>query len=162
MPASKHPRVPAADRAAHRHLRRRPRPHREGRDRRERDRRSRWRALRACLGEGGRGTRAGPASEAVKAVPSAPVAEALTAVSKKLPGKPKSRPKGAKRSRAAIARTTADLLAEIVAHPGQRIEQIAKAMKTSTKELTLPAKKLLGQGKIKSAGVKRATTYSPA
>jgi hypothetical protein len=81
---------------------------------------------------------------------------------RKLPKKAKSKPKGAKRSAALIAKTTADLLAEITAHPGLRIEQIAKAMKTSTRELTLPAKKLLGQGKVKSTGVKRATTYSPA
>jgi hypothetical protein len=54
----------------------------------------------------------------VKTVP-APVAEAQ----RKLPRKTKSGPKGAKRSRAIIARTTAALLAEIVAHPGQRIEQ---------------------------------------
>jgi hypothetical protein len=100
-------------------------------------------------------------AKAVRAIRSTPIAGPTKATEKKLPGKAK-RPKGAKRSRALIARTTAALLAEIVAHPGQRIEQIAKAMKTATKELTLPTKKLLGQGKIKSAGVKRATTYSPA
>jgi hypothetical protein len=100
-------------------------------------------------------------AKAARAIPSAPIARAPKAAAKKLPGKAR-RPKGAKRSRALIARTTAALLAEIVANPGQRIEQIAKAMKTATKELTLPTKKLLGQGKIKSAGVKRATTYSPA
>jgi hypothetical protein len=115
-------------------------------------------------------------TSAVAGAPSAPVAvkaaeapatvlvpkAARTTSAKTVLAKAKSRPKGAKRSRAAIARTTAALLAEIVAHPGQRIEQIAKAMKTSTRDLSLPTKKLLGLGKIKSAGVKRATSYSPA
>jgi hypothetical protein len=115
-------------------------------------------------------------TSAVADVPSAPervvkaavtvspklVAKARKTAAKKLPVVAKRRAKGAKRSRAVIARTTAALLAEIVAHPGQRIEQIAKALKIATRDLELPTKKLLAGGTIKATGVKRATSYSPA
>jgi hypothetical protein len=102
-------------------------------------------------------------AKAVKTIAPVQLAKARRTAAVKLPkAAPKRRAKGAKRSRAVIARTTGALLAEIVAHPGQRIEQIAKALKTSTKELTLSTKKLLAEKKIKATGVKRATTYSPA
>jgi hypothetical protein len=100
-------------------------------------------------------------AKAVKTVPAAPVAKAPKTVATKLP-KVAKRAKGAKRSRAVIARTSAALHAEIVAHPGRRIEQIAKALKIATRDLKLPTKKLLAGGTIKAKGVKRATTYSPA
>ena len=69
---------------------------------------------------------------------------------------------GKKRSPAAIARTSATLLAQITTHPGLRIAQIAKALKTSTKNLKLPVRRLIAQAKIKTKGIKRARTYSPA
>ena len=49
----------------------------------------------------------------------------------------------------------------IKSNPGQGVEQIAKALGTSTKELTLPIRKLLGDKKITSKGQKRATRYFP-
>jgi hypothetical protein len=73
-----------------------------------------------------------------------------------------ARPKGEKRPPALIARTTTSLLDHVTKHPGQRIEQIGKALRTATKDLTLPAKKLLADKKIVTKGHKRATTYYPA
>src|SRR5689334_8234258 len=71
------------------------------------------------------------------------------------------RPKGAKRDPKAIEALTEKLGAHIKKTPGQRIEQIAKALGTPTKELTLPTKKLLAAKKISTRGQKRATTYFP-
>ncbi len=48
----------------------------------------------------------------------------------------------------------------IKSNPGQGVEQIAKALSTTTKELTLPIRKLLGDKKITSKGQKRATLLS--
>lgn len=70
--------------------------------------------------------------------------------------------KGQKRSLALIAKTTKALLTYIEAHGGQRIEQIAAGMKTSSKDLMLPSKKLLAEKKIKTKGEKRGTRYFPA
>jgi len=42
---------------------------------------------------------------------------------------------------------------------GMRVEEINKALGTSTRELMRPIQKLLGMGKIKKAGERRATTY---
>ena len=45
--------------------------------------------------------------------------------------------------------------------PGQRIEQIAVELRTRTKELALPAKKLIAAKKIRTTGNRRATKYYP-
>ncbi len=50
----------------------------------------------------------------------------------------------------------------IKANPGQRIEQINRALGVPTKELTLPVRKLLRTKRIKAQGQKRATSYVPA
>jgi len=71
------------------------------------------------------------------------------------------RAKGAKRAPDEIVRTRDRLYQYITSNPGQRIEQINKALGTSTKDLTLPIKKLLGSKAITSKGEKRATTYFP-
>jgi len=72
------------------------------------------------------------------------------------------RKKGAKRAPEALAKLQSQLLSAIKAGPGQRMEQIAKALKSSTQELALPAKKLSADGKIKTKGERRATKYFPA
>lgn len=41
------------------------------------------------------------------------------------------------------------------------MEQIAKTLGTTTKELALPAKKLIAEKKIKTKGERRATKYFP-
>jgi hypothetical protein len=76
--------------------------------------------------------------------------------------RPTKRGAGEKRPAAELAKLTDKLAAYIKAHPGQRIEQINKAMGVETKELALPVKKLLAAKTIKSKGQKRATTYFPA
>ena len=70
-------------------------------------------------------------------------------------------PKGAKRPPDEIVQLTAQLGEYIKTHKGERIEQIAKGMNVSTRELNLPVKKLLATKAIKTKGQKRATQYFP-
>lgn len=83
------------------------------------------------------------------------------------PGRPAAAPKaakrkaGEKRSPAMLAQITEQVYNYIKANPQQGVEQIAKALNTSTKELTLPIRKLLGEKKVGSKGQKRATRYFP-
>jgi hypothetical protein len=72
-----------------------------------------------------------------------------------------TRPKGTKRDPAAIARLTETLSTFIKKNPGQRIEQIGKALGIATKDLALPVKKLLGTKRISTKGQKRSTQYFP-
>lgn len=72
------------------------------------------------------------------------------------------RRKGGKRSPDEIAETADALFEYIRVNPGQRMEAIAKAMGSSTKDLTLPIKKLLSTNKVIVEGQKRATSYYPA
>jgi hypothetical protein len=74
-------------------------------------------------------------------------------------GRLASREKGAKRPPDEIERLTGKLLDYIKGNPGQRIEQIADGMGTSTKELNLPAKKLIANKQLRTKGQKRATQY---
>jgi hypothetical protein len=73
-----------------------------------------------------------------------------------------SRSKGQKRPPAALAELTDRLLAAVKGTPGQRMEEIAKGLGISTKELTLPARKLVAEKKIKTKGERRATKYFPS
>ncbi len=74
-------------------------------------------------------------------------------------GRAASREKGAKRPPDEIERLTGRLFDYIKGNPGQRIEQIADGMGTSTKELNLPAKKLIAGRQLRTKGQKRATQY---
>ena len=71
------------------------------------------------------------------------------------------RPKGAKRPADEIERTKERLYEFIKGNPGQRVEQINKALGTTTKDLTLPLKKLIADKAVKTEGEKRATAYFP-
>jgi hypothetical protein len=71
------------------------------------------------------------------------------------------RAKGEKRPAKEIAETVETLLSYIKKHPGERIEQIATGLKTSTRELHLPTKKLIATKKVTARGQKRATRYFP-
>lgn len=71
------------------------------------------------------------------------------------------RPKGAKRPAEEIEQTKGRLYDFIKANPGQRIEQINKALGTTTKDLTLPIKKLIADKAVRTEGEKRATAYFP-
>ena len=68
-------------------------------------------------------------------------------------------PEGAKRTAEELEKLVLRLHAHVTKNPGQRIEQIGKTLGISTKELRLPAKKLLGEKKLSTKGAKRATTY---
>lgn len=70
-------------------------------------------------------------------------------------------PKGAKRPPGEIVKLTQRLLEYVKGHKGERIEQIAKGMGVSTRELNLPVKKLISGKSIKTRGQKRATQYFP-
>ena len=78
-----------------------------------------------------------------------------------MPASPHRRKSG-KRSPNEIAETAETLFEYISANPGQRMEAIARAMGASTKDLTLPIKKLLQTERVQVEGQKRATTYYPA
>jgi hypothetical protein len=68
---------------------------------------------------------------------------------------------GEKRTPQQLAQITDQVYNYIKSNGGQGVEQIAKALATSTKELTLPIRKLLAEKKIGSKGQKRATRYFP-
>jgi hypothetical protein len=72
---------------------------------------------------------------------------------------PSRRTKGAKRDPNAIAALTEQLAAFIKKTPGQRIEQIGKALGMPTRDLTLSVKKLVAAKRVSTKGQKRATTY---
>ncbi len=69
--------------------------------------------------------------------------------------------KGAKRPPDEIVKLTSHLLEYVKGHKGERIEQIAKGMGVSTRELNLPVKKLISGKSIRTRGQKRATQYFP-
>jgi len=69
------------------------------------------------------------------------------------------RKKGAKRTAEELEQLIKKLHGYIAKNPGQRIEQIAQGLDISTKELNLPAKKLISDKKLSTKGQKRATTY---
>jgi predicted transcriptional regulator len=71
------------------------------------------------------------------------------------------RPPGAKRPPAELAKLTEKLGEYIKENPGLRMEAIARALATPTRELNLPIKKLLASKKIRFEGHKRATEYFP-
>ena len=70
-----------------------------------------------------------------------------------------SRKKGAKRTPEELEQLIKKLHGYVAKNPGQRIEQIASGLDISTKELNLPAKKLISDKKLSTKGQKRATTY---
>jgi hypothetical protein len=74
--------------------------------------------------------------------------------------KPKARAKGAKRSSDELESQAKAFLAYVKKNPGQRIEQIAKAINISTKDLALPVQKLLSEKAISKKGQRRATSYT--
>jgi hypothetical protein len=68
---------------------------------------------------------------------------------------------GQKRDPQELKKLVERLAAHIKANPGQRIEEINKALGVPTKDLALPVKKLLAGKRISTKGQKRSTTYFP-
>lgn len=58
-----------------------------------------------------------------------------------------------------LEQLNADLYEEILLNPGQRIEEIAKTLEVTTKEINVLVKGLLAANRIKKRGRGRATTY---
>jgi hypothetical protein len=75
-------------------------------------------------------------------------------------GVSRGRRKGAKRDAGALDALAEKFVNFVAKNPGLRIEQINKELGTTTKNLQLPVRKLLAEGRIKSKGTKRATTYT--
>lgn len=68
--------------------------------------------------------------------------------------------KGQKRTPEALALKVEEVFTLIQRHPGLRIEQLGERSGLTTKEMSLPIKKLRAAKRIAAAGEKRATTYS--
>lgn len=96
---------------------------------------------------GGRGGRGAPAAAAIAAN--------LGRV-----GRPRGG-RGAKRSSADLQELSERFASFVASSPGLRIEQINKQLGTTTKDLALPIRKLISEGRIKAKGQKRSTTYFP-
>lgn len=81
-------------------------------------------------------------------------------------GRPKARSKAVdkagRRTRERVQQEADALLKEVQRKGGRRAEQIAKSMRTSTKALVTPMKKLLAAKRVKKSGVARGTTYRAA
>ncbi len=73
-------------------------------------------------------------------------------------GRPK---KGGKRTSENLEAMSAKLLAHVKAHPGDRGEQIAAALKTDVGTMRLPMQKLMAAKKVKTKGQRRGTSYYP-
>ena len=106
--------------------------------------------LESAFGGGGGGGRSGR---------SAPVAAALAANLGRV-GRPRGG-RGAKRSSADLEELSTRFASFVASSPGLRIEQINKQLGTTTKDLALPIRKLISEGRIKAKGQKRSTTYFP-
>jgi len=71
------------------------------------------------------------------------------------------RPKGAKRPAGEIDKLKDVVHGHIKDHPGERIEQINAHLGTRTSDLSLPLKKLIADGAVRTEGDRRATKYFP-
>jgi hypothetical protein len=70
-------------------------------------------------------------------------------------------PKG-RRTNAAVANWSDELLRYVSANPGHRGEQIAKALDTDTHTMRLPMRKLIADGRVRTQGERRGMAYWPA
>lgn len=66
---------------------------------------------------------------------------------------------GGKRSAEELESMTSSVIDYINKNPGQGVEQIARELGVSSKELVLPIRKLVSTGKLSTEGQKRATKY---
>jgi hypothetical protein len=73
-----------------------------------------------------------------------------------------ARPEGRRRAPARPSRLSDELLAYVGSHPGERIEQIAGALRRPASGLAPAARDLVAQGKIRTRGAGRAARYCAA
>ena len=109
-------------------------------------------AVRDALGEsaGGRAAKS-PARRK-------PATRTKTAGTKGRAAKSRSKRTG-KRSPRQINSMMARIMKFVESNPGQSIADIAKALGTETRDLTLPMRKLKAEGLVRTQGQKRATRY---
>lgn len=74
------------------------------------------------------------------------------------PGRVGARARGT-RSAQDVAAMREQLLAHVKAHPGQRGEQIAAALKTDVKTMRAPMLELIAEKKVRTEGQRRGMTY---
>jgi len=70
--------------------------------------------------------------------------------------------KRGRRSSVDLAAWGDKLLAHVKAHPGQRGEQIAKALRTDVGTMRKPMQDLIAKKKVKTKGQRRGMTYTAA
>lgn len=97
-----------------------------------------------------RGVRGRPKGSKNKVMSAAPAA-----------GRPKLKPvrKGRRRTAADVEEMGAVLLSHVKANPGQRADQIAKALRTDPDTMRLPMQALLTAKKVKTQGQRRGVKY---
>lgn len=71
----------------------------------------------------------------------------------------RARASGQKRTPLELEQDLQRLLAAVTRRPGMRIEQLGKVMKMTTKDLRLPALKLIAAKSIHTKGLKRSMRY---
>ncbi|MGE0323648.1 MAG: DNA-binding protein [Polyangiaceae bacterium] len=76
------------------------------------------------------------------------------------PAAKRAKKRGGKRTAAELADMADKLVGFVEKNPGSSIEEIGRGIGIPTKELALPVKKLLSEGRLKKKGQKRATRYS--
>ena len=91
------------------------------------------------------------------AVPARPTA--TRKAPKKAGRKPVSVRRGGRRSTADLEATADAILAHVEANAGARMEEIASAVGSVTKDLRRPVQMLLEAGKLRTEGQKRGTQY---
>ncbi len=104
----------------------------------------------------------------------AALGQAIPSAAPRRPGRPKGRvsapaasaptkrgkKRGGKRTASELADMADKLVSFVEKNPGSSIEEIGRGIAIPTKELALPVKKLLAEGRLKKKGQKRATRYS--
>ena len=75
------------------------------------------------------------------------------------PGRPRKAGKRLRRSSADLEAISTKVLGHIKANPGQRLEEIGKALGTATKILKRPIAKLLSGKALRTEGQRRGTKY---
>lgn len=100
-------------------------------------------------------------SRALGAAMPAPRGRKAVAAPSPSAGRGRSRGKGEKRPASEIAAIVERLGQAVKTEPGLRIEQLAGVLSWPTKEMTLPMRKLIATGAVRTEGQRRATKYFP-